>query len=148
MVLELSGRGQIVKFQPIFIQPLLIGFGRGHLTLELLVTHNPALGYVHQEHPAWFQSTFVEDILRRHVQHAHLRGHNYQVILGHVVARRTQTITIEYGPNHSTVGKTNRGRAIPRLHKRAVVFVESLFLLAHALVVGPRLRDHHHNSMR
>ena len=46
------------------------------------------------------------------------------------------------------VGEGNRGRAVPRLHQAGVIFVKGLLLGAHALVPGPRLRDHHHHGVR
>ena len=40
------------------------------------------------------------------------------------------------------------GRAVPRLHQAGVVLVEGPLLLAHRLVAGPRLGDHHHHRVR
>ena len=76
------------------------------------------------------------------------RSHDDQVIFGHVIARGPQAIAIKDSADAHAVGKGNRGRAIPRFHQAAMIFVERLLLVAHALVIGPRLRNHHHHRVR
>ena len=148
------GFGQIGRIRQVFqvhqvlVQPLLVGIGPGDLVLDLLVGHDPALLGVHQEHAPRLQPALLQHPLGGHFQHPHFRSHDDQVVLGHIVARRPQPIAVEHGADADAVGKGNRGRPIPRFHQATVELVEGLPLRAHALVVGPRLGDHHHDRLR
>ena len=87
---------------------------------------------VDEEDAARVQPLLEHDVLGRNVEHADLRRHDDQVVLGDVVARRTQAVAIEHGADHRAVGERDRRRAVPRLHQRRVVLVERLQLLRHA----------------
>ena len=88
------------------------------------------------------------DVLGRDVEHADLARHDDEVVLGHVVARRTQAVAIEHRADHRAVGERHRRRAVPRLHQRRVVLVEGAPRRIHRLVVLPRLGDHHQHGVR
>ncbi len=94
------------------------------------------------------QPLLEHDVFGRNVEHADFRRHDDQVVLGDVVARRTQAVAIEHRADHRAVGERDRRRAVPRLHQRRVVLVERLQLLRHRLVVLPRLGDHHQDRVR
>ncbi len=86
--------------------------------------------------------------LRRNVQHAGFRRHDNQIVLRNVVARRTQSVAIEHGADLPTVRERDGRGAVPRLHQARVVLVERPLGVVHALVVRPRLRNHHHHRVR
>ena len=70
------------------------------------------------------------------------------VVVGDDVARRAQPVAVQRGADLASVGEGDRGRAVPRLHQRGVVFVERLALRIHQRIAGPRLRDQHHHRVR
>ena len=81
------------------------------------------------------------DVLGRNVEHADFGGHDDQVVLGDVVARRAQAVAVEHRADDRAVGERDRRRAVPRLHQAGVIFVERLQVRVHQLVVLPRLRE-------
>ena len=87
-------------------------------------------------------------MFRRDVQHADLRGHDDQVVVGDVVAGRAQAVAVEHGADARAVGEDHRRRAVPGLHQAGVIFVEGPLVIAHGLVVLPGLGDHHHHGVR
>ena len=121
---------------------------RGELALQLLVVDDPALLRVHEEHLARVQALLDGDVLRREVEHADLRRHDDDVVLGDVVARGAQAVAIEHGADDLAVAEGDGRRAVPRLHQRRVILVERAALGAHLLVVLPRLGDHHEHGVR
>ena len=70
------------------------------------------------------------------------------VVVGDDVARRPQPVAVQRGADLAAVGEGDRGRAVPRLHQRGVVFVERLALGIHQRIAGPGFRDQHHHRMR
>ena len=118
------------------------------LRLDLLVVDDPSLRGVDQEDPAGMQPFLDPDVLGRDVQHPHLRSHDDQAVLGHVVAGGAQSVPVEHGADHGAVGERDGGRPVPRLHQRGVVLVEGPPLGAHRLVVLPRLGNHHEDRVR
>ena len=72
-----------------------------------------------------------QHVLGRDVEHADFGRHDDEVVLGHVVARRTQPVAIEHRADDGAVGERDRRRAVPRLHQRRVVLVERLPVGAH-----------------
>ncbi len=140
--------GHVGQPDQVFVQPQAVGLLGGDLLLEFLVRHDSALFGVNQKHAARLQPVFLQHPLRRDVEHPHLAGHDDQVVFGHVIARRAQAVAVEHRPNLLAVGKGDRGRAVPRLHQAGVVLVKGPLFRAHALVFGPRLRNHHHHRVR
>ena len=65
------------------------------LALDLLVGDDAALDGVDQEDPARVQPLLDQDVFGRDVEHADLGRHDHQVVLGHVVARRTEAVAVE-----------------------------------------------------
>ena len=116
--------------------------------LDLLVVDDAALLGVHQEHAAGLQAALLQHVLRRDVEHAGFGRHDDQVVLRHVIARRTQAVAIEHRADLLAVGERDRRRAVPRLHQRGVVLVERALRVVHGLVVRPRLGNHHHHRVR
>ena len=81
-------------------------------------------------------------------QHAHFGRHHDAVVAGDEVARRAQAVAVQRGADLAAVGEGDRGRAVPRLHDRGVIFVEGAALLVHQRVAGPGFRNHHHHRVR
>ena len=132
----------------VLLQPLPIGMALGERRLELLVGNEPAFVEIDQQHLAGLQPPLGDDVLLRDRQHAHLRGHDDAVVAGDEVARGAQAVAVERGADLAAVGEGDRGRAVPRLHQRGVVFVEGAPLLVHERIARPGLGDHHHHRVR
>ena len=121
----------------------------GDLALDLLVVDDAALLGVDEEHAARLQAALAARTSSGgNVEHAGFGGHDHQVVLGDVVARGAQAVAIEHRADLLAVGEGDRGRAVPRLHQAGVIFVERPLRVVHALVVRPRLRNHHHHRVR
>ena len=129
-------------------EPVLVRLRRRQLPLDLLVRDDPSLRRVDEEDPAGMEALLEDDVLGGDVEHADLRRHDDQVVLRHVVARRPQAVPVEHGADDRAVREGDGRRTVPRLHERRVVLVERLELGRHALVAGPRLRDHHQDRVR
>ncbi len=113
------------------VEPLAIRMLRRQLPLDLVVVDDAALGRVDEEDAPGMQPLLDEHVLGRNVEHADLRRHDDQVVLGDVVARRTQSVAIEHRADDRAVGERDRRRAVPRLHQRRVVLVERLAIGVH-----------------
>ncbi len=85
----------------VLVQPYPIRMLGRDGALDLLVADDAALLGVDQEHPSRLQAPLAHDVLRRHVEHAGLGGHDDEVVLGDVVAGRPQAIAIEHGADPS-----------------------------------------------
>ena len=115
--------------------------------LHLVVGDDAALLQVDQQHLARLQAPLADDPLFRDRQHAGLRRHDHQTIVGDDVAGRAQAVAVERGADLAAVGESDRGRAVPRLHHRGVVLVEGAAALIHQRVAGPRLGDEDHHRV-
>ncbi len=93
------------------------------------------------------QALLQQDVFGRDVEHADFGRHDDEIVLRHVVARRTQAVAIEHRADHAAVGERDRRRSVPRLHQRGVELVERLDLGRHRLVARPRLRNHHQDRV-
>jgi hypothetical protein len=122
-------------------------FGRD-LVLDFVVADDAALLHVHEEHAARLQAPLVRDPLRRDRQHAGFRCHDDEVVLRHVITRWAQSVAVQRRADHRAISESDGRGSIPRLHQARVVFVKRLLRVAHRLVPGPRLRDHHHHGVR
>ena len=130
------------------IEPLLIGMGVSQLSLDLFVGDDASLLQVDEQHLAGLKPPFLHYVLLRDRQHAGLRRHDDQAILGDEIARGTKTVTVERGADLATVGESHCGGAVPRLHEAGVIFVEGAPFGIHQRIAGPGLGDQHHRRMR
>ena len=145
----LAGRGrQVLEHDLRALEPFLVGMAAGERRLELLVGNEAALFEVDQQHLARLQPPLGDDVLFRDRQHAHLGRHDDAVVAGDEIARRAQPVAVERGADLAAVGEGDRGRAVPRLHQRGVVFVEGAALLVHERIARPGFGDHHHHGVR
>jgi len=139
---------QLGEKHALLVEPLLVRRLARDLLLDLLVGDEPLLGGIDQEHAPGQDASLVRDLRRRDVEHPGLRRHDHHASLGHRVAERSQPVAIEDAADLYAVAERDRGRTIPGLHQARVVLVESALLRAHALVLVPGLRDHHHHRVR
>ncbi len=139
---------QVVEVHEVLVEPLAIGSLGGDRALDLLVVDDAALHGVHEEHAAGLQAAFLHHGLGRHVEDAGLGGQDHEVVVRHVVARRTQSVAVEHGADLRAVGEGDGGGTVPGLHQARVVLVEGALVVVHGLVVRPRFRDHHHHGVR
>ena len=139
---------QLIERHQVLLQPFAVRLRRGVALFQLGVVNDAAFARIHQEDASRMQAFLDEHVLRRDVEHADLGGHDHQTVFRDVVARRTQAVAVENGADDAAVGEGDRGRAVPRLHQAAVIFVEGLAVLVHHLVTAPRLRNHHQHRVR
>ncbi len=103
---------------------------------------------IDEQHLAGLEPPLLHDVLFRNRQYAHFRGHHDAVVAREQIARRAQAVAVERGADLLAVGEGDRGRAVPRLHQRGVVFVESAPFLVHERIARPGFRNHHHHRVR
>src|SRR6185295_1992824 len=103
---------------------------------------------VHQEHAARLQPALAQDLLGRELEYAGFARHDDEIVLGDVVAPRTQAVAIEHRTDALAVGEGDVRGTVPRLHQTTVVLVERAACRLHGGVLGPWLWDHHHHGVR
>ncbi len=140
--------GQIVEMHLVIVDPLPVRPLVGDRALDLFVVDDAAFLGVDQEHAAGLQPALEQHVGGGNVEHARFGRHHDQAVLRDVVARRTQAVAIEHRADAAAVGERDRGRAVPRLHQARVVLVERALRVVHALMVRPRLGNHHHHRVR
>ena len=96
--------------------------------------------------PGWSRH-FCDDALLGDRQHAGLRGHDDQAVVGDEIAGGAQAVAVERGADLAAVGEGHGGRAVPRLHQAGVILVEGAALRIHQRIAGPGLGDQHHRGM-
>ena len=62
---------------------------------DFFVGNDAAFGRIDQEHAAGLEAAFLENAIRRDIEDTDFGSHDDQIILGDVVAGRTQTVAIE-----------------------------------------------------
>ncbi len=140
--------GQLFELALGVAQPLLIGVLVGELALDFVIADDAAFLEVDEQHLARLQTPLVLDVFFRNRQHAGLGGEHDVVVIGNDVARRAQTVAVECRADLAAVGEGDRGGAVPRLHQRAVIFVERTALGIHQRIAGPGLGNQHHHRVR
>ena len=142
---QLAGRRglQIVDRQRLLVQPIAVRLLVGVTVADLVVPDDATLARVHLEHLAGAQATGLQHVCRVDVDGAHLRRQDQPVVAGDVVARRAQAVSVERGAEHAAVGERDGRRAVPRLHEHGLICVVGAALVGDAVVMVPRLGDHH-----
>ena len=120
----------------------------GQRALDLGVVDDPARLGVDEEHPARLQPALAHDRARGDVEHPDLGGQHHQAVFGDPAAGGSETVAVEDGADHRSVGERDERGAVPRLHQRGVELVERPARRVHLAVVLPRLRDHHEHGVR
>ena len=137
----------LAQFQTLSRQPFPVRALFRPLGLELVVRHQASGIEVDEEEPARMQPALRHYPLRRDRQHAHFRGHDAAVVVGHVVAARAQPVAVEHGADAVAVGEGDQGRAVPGLHQARLEFVEGALVGRHVGPLLPRLGDHGHDRL-
>ena len=143
-----GGAGQFLEHDLRAREPFLVGMALRKRRLQFLVGNEPAFVEIDEQHLARLQPPLLDDVLFRNRQHAHFRRHHDAVVAREQIARRPQAVAVERGADLPAVGEGDRGRAVPRLHQRGVVFVEGAPFLIHQRIAGPGFRNHHHHRVR
>ncbi len=128
-------------------QPRLIGFCRGEVGLQFLVSDDAAFIQIDQQHLAGLEAPFAGDVFFGEGQHAAFRGEHHQILLRGAPARRPQAVAIKTGAYLLAVGEAHGSRSIPRLHQGGVIFVKCAACRVHLLVLGPGFGHEHHHGM-
>ena len=144
---QYTRRRQGIHRHQMFVEPLPIGPFAGHRTLDLFVFDDAALLGIDQKHAPRLQTALAKDILRRDFQHPRFGGHDDQIVLGHVVARRPQAVAIKQGADQFAISKGNCCGPVPRFHETGVILVKGAQRIVHTLMRRPGLGDHHHHSV-
>ncbi len=143
-----TGRIELVELDLLVVQPLTVGPLGGEAFLQLVVPDDPPFLEIDQEHLPGLQPPLDADFLRRNVQHADFARHDDDVVVGHVVAARTQAVPVQHRADVSAVGEGDGRGAVPGLHETGVILVEGALGRAHGGMVLPCLGDHHHDRFR
>ncbi len=118
------------------------------LVLELAVRHEPAALEIYQEHTAGLETPLRLHVLGVDRHDADLARHDHAVVVGEVIAARTQAVAVEHRADVLAVRECDRRGPVPRLHQAGVELVERALVLRHQLVLLPSLGDHHHHGFR
>ena len=116
--------------------------------LDLLVRNDAPFRGIHQEHTARLEPPFELHLLGLDRKHAGLRGQDGGAVVRDPVARRAEAVAVQRGADHAAVGECDRGRPVPGLHQRGVVFVESPLLIGHRRIAAPSLGNQHGHRVR
>ncbi|MNI22489.1 hypothetical protein D3C73_760460 [compost metagenome] len=145
---KLRSFGQILQSHQMLIQPLSVRVFFCDGSFHFLVRNNPSFLRIYKQHTSWTQTIFIHHVLRRNIKYPYLGGKNDQVVFGYVITGRSQTVPVKNSSDLNPVCKAHSCRTIPRLHQRAVVFIECFFIRIHIIVANPWFWHHHHSNMR
>ena len=134
---------QVVHGQRFLVQPIAIRLLVGIAVANLVIPDDAALLRINFQHFARTEASRLQHVGRVHVDGAHLRRQNQPVVARDVVARRAQAVAVKRGAEHAPVGECDSRRAVPRLHEHGLVRIVGAALVGDAVVVVPRLGDHH-----
>ena len=139
---------QFVQRDAGFVQPPPVAARRGELVLDFIVADDAPLFQIHQQHFAGLQPPLADDVGFGDAEHAGLRGHHHAPVARQHAARRAQAVAVQHRADLAAVGERHRGRPVPGLHQRGVVFVKRAARVRHVRVALPRLRNQHHHRVR
>ena len=128
--------------------PLTIRARGRNTALQLFIINDAALLEVDKEHLTRLQTPLFVYFFLWEGQHAHFRSEHNDAVIGDLIACRTQTVTVQRGADHTTIGEGHGSWAVPRLHHSGVVFIERTTLFVHQRVFGPGFRNQHHHGLR
>ena len=115
--------------------------------LTAVSSRNSPGGGVDEQEPPGLQSPLPGDLFLGEIEHAGLRRHDHEAVLGHEIAGGAKAVAVERRTDDPPVGEGDRCRSVPRLEQRAVKLVEGAALVVHQRVLVPRLGDHHHHRV-
>lgn len=115
--------------------------------LQLLVIDDAAFDGVDEQHATGLESTLADDPLRLDVESTNFRSADHDVLVGDDISARTQAVSVEAGTAVTSVGESEKGGTIPRLHNACSPVVEASLVGFHELVVLPCLWNHYHDRL-
>ncbi len=138
-VLARLGAGADLLFEIDHVaQPVGIGVAAGQFVDDVVFAVELAAHQVDGDHPARRDRQLAGDAALVDAAHAGFRAHDHQAVVGIGHAQRTQARAVLAGHDPAAVGGAQGGRAVPRLHHRVAVAVESLVRGLHVRAVGFR----------
>ena len=140
--------GEIIQVRGSGLQPVAVRVLVGERELDLLVVDDAPLLGVDQEHAPRLQTTLADDAFGGDVEHACFAREHDQVVVRDPVSTGSQAVAVENRADDRAVGEAHVGRTVPWFHERCVVAVEGTLAWVHAVVVLPRLGDHHQQCVR
>ncbi len=141
------GGRKLVEQDPLALEPLTIGMLSRDGVFELVVVDDAPLLKIDEKHAPGLKTPLEFHFLGRDVENSDLTGHDHHVVVGDVVAARSQAIAVEQCTHDRAVCKGDRCRSIPGLHRAAHVLVDVPSGARHLTVILPRLRHHHHDRL-
>ena len=120
----------------------------GNLVLNLIVADNAALLRINHQHTSGTQAIFFDNSCRINIYNTNLRCENDSIIICNIITRRSETITVKGSANSTAISKGHSCRSVPCLNQRIMIFEECLQIIIQMGIFAPRLRYHHHDSMR
>ena len=106
-----------MKFDLICSEPIAIGMTFGKIGFDLFVVDNSTLLGIDKEHPTRSQAALLHHACWVDVDNANFGRHDHEIISGHPITRRPETVAVEKRANHGAIGKCNGGWPIPWLHE-------------------------------
>jgi hypothetical protein len=140
--------GHFLETQPAARNPLAIRLRGGERALQLVVVDDASGFEIDEQHLARLQPPLLDDLRLRNVEHADFRRHDDVVVVGDDKARGTQSVAVERRADLASIGEGHRGRPVPRLHQRRMVFVECAPVFVHQRIAGPGFGNHQHHRVR
>ncbi len=90
--------GKILEENAVLVEPLLVGLRGVDALLYLVVGDDATFLHVHEEHAPRTQAAFFDDGERVEIRHdTHFGGHDDEVVLGHIITARAETVAVEHG---------------------------------------------------
>ena len=94
------------------------------------------------------KTPFPFHLVGGNIEHSGLGRRHHDVIMRDDVTSGPQSVAIERGADHASIGERNRRRTIPRLHQRSVILVERPLLRLDMRIARPCLRNQHGHHVR
>ena len=141
------GRVELVEVDRARANPFGVRLRRAEPALDRGVVEDPPRRGVDEQEAPGLEAPLPGDPLLGKVEHAGLRRHDHEAVLGHEVSGGAQPVAVERRPDDAPVGEGDRRRSVPGLEQRAVELVERAPLIVHEGVLMPRLGDHHHHGV-
>ena len=120
----------------------------GNLVLNLIIADNASLLRVNHQHPSGTQAVFFDNSCRVNIYDTNLRCKNDSIVICNIITRRSEAIAIQSSTNSTAIRKGHSSRSVPCLNQRIMIFEEGLQVIIQMRIFAPRLRNHHHDSVR
>ena len=116
--------------------------------LNLIIADNASLLRVNHQHTSGTQTVFFDNSCRVNIYDTNLRCENDSIVICNIITRRSETVAVQSSTNSTAIRKGHSSRSVPCLNQRIMIFEEGLQVIIQMRIFAPRLRNHHHNSVR